>query len=82
MQLLVRLILLREPSRNGKCQKPPVDEILYVHYRDGSEIRFTENLYGNINGPNAPADGALRLALPVESPANCPLPVIELFLDK
>ncbi|MBE6376822.1 MAG: alpha-L-fucosidase [Lentisphaerae bacterium] len=49
---------------------------------DGSEIRFTENLYGNVNGPNVPADGALRLALPVTSPENCPLPVIELFLDK
>ncbi|OQA81924.1 MAG: Alpha-L-fucosidase [Lentisphaerae bacterium ADurb.Bin242] len=48
---------------------------------DGGEIRFREYLPGNVHGPEDPAPGTLRLALPIESPKNCPVPVIELFLQ-
>ena len=49
---------------------------------DGSEILFKENLDGNVNGPAVPPVGALRLTLPVSSPENCPVPVIELFMKE
>ena len=47
---------------------------------DGGEIGYKENLYGNVNGPSWPQEGALRLALPIEKPENALVPVIELFL--
>lgn len=55
---------------------------------DGSEITFTETLPvddsldapARVNNAKAPAPGSLRLALPVECPEGCPVPVIELFL--
>ncbi len=47
---------------------------------DGSEILFTETLTGNVHGPRDPEEGALRLAMPVSLPENCPVPVVELFL--
>ena len=47
---------------------------------DGCEIRFTENLYGNVNGPSMPADGVLRMTLPIDSPRDCLVPVVELIL--
>ena len=61
------------PNLAGK-----VDYAQFLH--DGSEIRFTETLPGNIHGPQDPGEGALRLALPVSSPENCAMPVAELFL--
>ena len=47
---------------------------------DGTEVVFTETLYGNVHGPKDPDEGALRLILPPNSPEGCPLPVVELFL--
>ena len=47
---------------------------------DGSEILFKETLPGNVHGPRDPEPGSLRLVLPVSSPENCPVPVVELFL--
>ncbi len=76
---ILRLVRCRQvrridlPNLAGK-----VDYAQFLH--DGSEIRFTETLPGNIHGPRDPEDGALRLALPVSSPENCAMPVAELFL--
>ena len=47
---------------------------------DGCEIKFTENLYGNVNGPTLPEPGALRMTLPIDSPRDCLVPVVELIL--
>ena len=48
---------------------------------DGTEVQFSEvNTCYNVHGAESVQSSAARLALPVSSPENCPVPVIELFL--
>ena len=50
---------------------------------DGTEIQFSEvNTCYNVHGADAAAATAARLILPISSPENCPVPVIELFIRK
>jgi alpha-L-fucosidase len=77
------------PDRRVRLCGINAEDVEYAQLlNDGSEIQFTETLPvdetldapARVNNAKAPAPGNIRLALPVESPENCPVPVIELFL--